>query len=164
MKRLALQLKSVKKQDQPHVLRWTFPKDFPPYIHQGRSPCCSMLHTSIGYLPRCHSWSSERMGLTYQNIHQMIIIRKSLYKESISFYLRAGIKSWLNCVEKLSFFGSWKRLSETSECRKTNLCKCRISIFSSKACPQTLARPPPPPPPHNGLSNYLPWCQTQLPS
>ena len=110
VKRLALQLKSVKKQDQPHVLRWTFPKDFPPYIHQGRSPCCSMLHTSIGYLLRCHSWSSERIRLTYLNIHQMIIIRKSLYKESIYFYLRAGIQIMIKLCRKVIFFWQLKEI------------------------------------------------------
>ena len=139
MKRLALQLTSVKKKNQPHVLRWTFPKDFPPYIYQGRSPCCSMLHTSIGCLLRCHSWSSKRMGLTCLNIHHMIIIRKSLYKVSIYFYLRAGIKSWLNCLEKLSFFGSWKRLPETSEWGK-HLCECRISNIFQHSMPPDLGK------------------------
>ena len=46
-----------------------------------------------------------------------------------------GIKSWLNCVEKLSFFGSWKVLSAGSKSRKPHLYKYRISKFSGGKCP-----------------------------
>ena len=48
-----------------------------------------------------------------------------------------GIKSWLNCLEKLSFFGCWKSLSAASKCRKTRPCDHRISKFYGGACPRT---------------------------
>ena len=46
-------------------------------------------------------------------------------------------QSWLNCLEKLSFFGCWKSLSAASKCRKTRPCDHRISKFSGGACPRT---------------------------
>ena len=49
-----------------------------------------------------------------------------------------GIKSWLNCLEKLSFFGCWKSLSAASKCRKTHPCDYRISKFPGVTCPWTL--------------------------
>ena len=48
-----------------------------------------------------------------------------------------GIKSLLNCLEKLSFFGCWKSLSAASKCRKTHPYDYRISKFSRGASPQT---------------------------
>ena len=46
-------------------------------------------------------------------------------------------QSWLNCLEKLSFFGCWKSLSAASKWRKTRPCDHRISKFSGGACPRT---------------------------
>ena len=46
-------------------------------------------------------------------------------------------QSWLNCLEKLSFFGCWKSLSAASKCRKTHPCDYRIWKFSGGTCPRT---------------------------
>ena len=62
-----------------------------------------------------------------------------------------GIKSWLNCLEKLSFFGCWESLSAASKCRKTHPCDYRISEFSGGACHRT--------PPRGGVKLSCPPVQ-----
>ena len=65
----------------------------------------------------------------WQWVWVKIIMSRAIKREPKSpiCVVGIGIKSWLNCLEKLSFFGCWKSLSAASKCRKTHPCDYRIS-------------------------------------
>ena len=68
-----------------------------------------------------------------------IIMNRAIKREPKSpvCVVGIGIKSWLNCLGKLSFFGCWKSLSAASKCSKTHPYDYRLSKFSRGACPRT---------------------------
>ena len=75
----------------------------------------------------------------WQWVWVKIIMSRAIKREPKSpiCVVGIGIKSWLNCLEKLSFFGCWTSLSAASKCRKTHPYDYRISKFSGGACPRT---------------------------
>ena len=83
---------------------------------------------------RCWQWLSVK-----------IIMSRAIKREPKSpvCVVGIGIKSWLNCLENLSFFGCWKSLPAASKCRKTHPCDYRISKFSREACPRIAPRASP---------------------
>ena len=88
---------------------------------------------------RCRLWPWLWLRLRcWQWLWVKIIMSRAIKREPKSpiCVVGIGIKSWLNCLEKLSFFGCWKSLSAASKCRKTHPCDYRISKFSGGACPQ----------------------------
>ena len=90
---------------------------------------------------RCRLWPWLWLRLRcWQWLWVKIIMSRAIKREPKSpiCVVGIGIKSWLNCLEKLSFFGCWKSLSAASKCRKTHPCDYRISKFSGGTCPRTL--------------------------
>ena len=89
---------------------------------------------------RCRLWPWLWLRLRcWQWLWVKIIMSRAIKREPKSpiCVVGIGIKSWLNCLEKLSFFGCWKSLSAASKCRKTHPYDYRISKFSGGACPRT---------------------------
>ena len=89
---------------------------------------------------RCRLWPWLWLRLRCWQWHWVkIIMSRAIKREPKSpiCVVGIGIKSWLNCLEKLSFFGCWKSLSAASKCRKTHPYDYRISKFSGGACPRT---------------------------
>ena len=89
---------------------------------------------------RCRLWPWLWLRLRcWQWLWVKIIMSRAIKREPKSpiCVMGIGIKSWLNCLEKLSFFGCWKSLSAASKCRKTHPQDYRISKFSGGACPRT---------------------------
>ena len=89
---------------------------------------------------RCRLWPWLWLRLRcWQWLSVKIIMSRAIKREPISpvCVVGIGIKSWLNCLEKLSFFGYWKSLPAASKCRKTHPCNNRISKFSGETCSRT---------------------------
>ena len=89
---------------------------------------------------RCRLWPWLWLRLRcWQWLWVKIIMSRAIKREPKSpiCVVRIGIKSWLNYLEKLSFFGCWKSLSTASKCRKTHPCDYRIEKFSRGPCPRT---------------------------